>query len=86
MIISLEFIQTCLNICGFFLGVLTVIYSIYLLFKDDEDNVAARDNVRSYISQGYKVYVNEVRVYTPPKDAGYLSCDVDDETKTVRMW
>lgn len=86
MIISTEFIRVCCSTFGLVFGAAAIAYLLYVAFSDVVENIEVQEQIRDYLSRGYVVYVDEERVYAPPKHAGSLSCDVDDETKTVRMW
>lgn len=86
MIISTEFIRVCCSAFGLVFGIAAIAYLLYVAFNDAAENTEAQEQIRGYLSKGYAVYVDEERVYAPPKHAGSLSCDVDDEIKTVRMW
>lgn len=86
MIISTEFIRVCCSAFGFVFGTAAITYLLYIVFNDSAENTEVQEQIRDYLSKGYAVYVDAERVYSPPKYAGSLSYDVDDETKTVRMW
>ena len=86
MIISTEFIRVCCSAFGLVFGIAAITYLLYIAFNDEAENTEVQEQIRDYLSRGYAVYVDEERMYAPPKHARSLSCDVDDETKTVRMW